>query len=87
VRSALFLEKVDLHLEPPDLLIQRRRQGFRIRAASGAAPLEAARGIFHQLPLPLRNLRRMHLVTRRQLAQRVKPFTASSATFALNSCE
>src|SRR5690606_36465135 len=73
VRSELFLQVVHLHLQPPDLLVQRRRQRLRIRRSAGLSPLERHRRIFQKLALPLRDLRRVDLVARRQLAQRMHP--------------
>ena len=87
VRSVLFLQKVHLHLQPPDFLVQRRRQSLRVSRAPGTPPHEHLRGILHQVSLPLRDLRRMNLVARRHSLSECTPFTASSATFALNSFE
>src|SRR5690606_29537538 len=67
------LEEINLHLQAADFLVERRGQRLRIRHAPRTPALEAMRSVLKQLLLPLRYLCRMHLVSRRQLAQRVHP--------------
>lgn len=72
-RSMLFLKKVHLHLETPNLLIQRRRKRLGIQRVPRHTALEQLWRILQQLPFPLRNLCRMHLVARCQFSQGVHP--------------
>jgi len=71
VRSAFFEESLDLHLEAADLLVERHRQRVGVHRPARAAALEAQGSVFHQLPFPLHDLGRMHLIAGCQLAQGV----------------
>src|SRR4051812_27254025 len=64
-----FFEPVQLHLQPPNLLVERVARSFPVPPF--ATVHEKLRKLFQRTLPPFRNLDRMHLELRTQLTQRL----------------
>jgi len=72
-RGPQFFYPVELHLQPPDLLVERRLHDLLVPNLLEAPAPEDLLRLRPELPLPLANLRRMDPVPRPQLVHRLEP--------------
>jgi hypothetical protein len=77
-----FFYPVELHLQPPDLLVERRLHHLLVLQAPATEDLL---GLRPELALPLADLRWMHPYPATNSFTVLNPLRASKATFALNS--
>ena len=72
--DSFFFQPLQLHLQPPDLLVQFRLQFFAFMFLSRCRCAEDRRPLFQQLPIPVADLSGMHAVFLRELVDRLGAF-------------